>query len=218
MRRFLPAGTALLGFTASGSVANAVPIDFTFTGRLVDFTVPTTDTYQIVAFGAQGGNGSNGRGGRGVAIGGDFSLTVGEIEILQIAVGGAGMSTAFVGGDSGSFVVALDGTPLVIAGGGGGGGTSFDPPLLLPGQDGLTGPDGGSIDSGFDGAGGTGGNGGLGGNNIGGGGGGRFLSAGGSGIPSGGSLQSKHDSWLQSKSPEAREKFRRAFMETLNKF
>jgi hypothetical protein len=28
----------------------------TYTGSLVDFTVPATDAYQILAFGAQGGN------------------------------------------------------------------------------------------------------------------------------------------------------------------
>jgi hypothetical protein len=37
--------------------AGAGPIDFTFTGSLVTFTVPTTGAYRILAFGAQGGDG-----------------------------------------------------------------------------------------------------------------------------------------------------------------
>jgi hypothetical protein len=121
MKRLLLAGTAFLGLAASGSVAHATPFDFTYSGSLVDFTIPTTGTYQILAFGAQGGNFVNGNmfgpGGLGAEIGGDFSLTSGEK--LQIAVGGAGSG---LGGGGGSFVVGPGNTPLVIAGGGGGGG------------------------------------------------------------------------------------------------
>src|SRR5262245_11576258 len=100
MKKPLLAGTAFLAITLSHPAAHADPIvfDFTYTGSLVTFTVPTTDTYQILAFGAQGGAGG-GFGGRGAEIGGDVSLTAGEM--LQIAVGGAGMSN---GGGGGSFV------------------------------------------------------------------------------------------------------------------
>ena len=55
MKRLLLAGTAFLGLAASGSVTHATLFDFTYSGSLVDFTVPTTDTYQTLAFGAQGG-------------------------------------------------------------------------------------------------------------------------------------------------------------------
>jgi hypothetical protein len=55
MKLLLLAGTAFLGLAASGSAARAVPFDFTYTGSLVTFTVPTTDTHQILAFGVQGG-------------------------------------------------------------------------------------------------------------------------------------------------------------------
>ena len=103
MKQFLLAGSAFLGLAVLGSVACAAPIDFTYTGSIVDYTVPTTDTYQIVAYGAQGSNAgfaSNiGTGGLGAEIGGDFSLTVGEE--LQIAVGGAGSDNG--GGGGGSF-------------------------------------------------------------------------------------------------------------------
>ena len=90
MKLVLLAGTALLGLVASGSAARAVPFDFTYTGSLVTFTVPTTETYQILAFGAQGGDSGfpGGTGGLGAEIGGNFALTAGEI--LQIPVVAAG--------------------------------------------------------------------------------------------------------------------------------
>lgn len=79
--------------------------------------MPTTDTYQILASGAQGGNLTSGGtgGGLGAEIDGDFSLAAGEI--LQIAVGGLGMPGAEADGGGGSFVVGPGNTPLVIAGG-----------------------------------------------------------------------------------------------------
>jgi PEP-CTERM motif len=184
LKLLLLAGIAFLGLAASGSAARAVPFDFTYTGSLVTFTVPTTDTYQILAFGAQGGNvpplgigGTVGIGGRGAEIGGDFSLTAGEI--LQIAVGGAGGNGSFndAGGGGGSFIVGPGNTPLVIAGGGGGGGAVVS--SSLPGLGGLTGPDGGSVDFSFpNGNGGKNGNGGEYGHGGGGGGGGFFTAGG----------------------------------------
>jgi hypothetical protein len=151
----LLAGIAFLGFASSVSAAHAMPFDFTYSGGLVDFSVPATGDYQILAFGAQGGSATSGSligvGGLGAQIGGDFRLTVGEI--LQIAVGGAGGDNG--GGGGGSFVVGPGNTPLVIAGGGGGGGL-FSSGMELSGQGGLTGPDGGGS------GGGTGGNGGAG--------------------------------------------------------
>jgi hypothetical protein len=91
MKLLLLAGTAFLGLAAWGSAARAVPFDFTYTGSLVTFTVPTTDTYQILAFGAQGGNGGffpiTSPGGRGAEIGGDFNLTAGET-LQRSPVGG----------------------------------------------------------------------------------------------------------------------------------
>jgi hypothetical protein len=190
MKLLLLAGTAFLGLAAAGSAVRAVPFDFTYTGSLVTFTVPSTGTYQILAFGAQGGNSGAisdgiGVGGSGAEIGGDFSLTAGEV--LQIAVGGAGMSVVTPGrgggsGGGGSFVVGPGNTPLVIAGGGGGGGEFAGG--NTPGGGGLTGPDGGSTSPQFPG--GTGGSGGAGVPSGGGGGGGGFFSAGGGGFFSGG--------------------------------
>jgi hypothetical protein len=191
LKQLLLAGTTFLAIAVSHSAANAAPIvfDFTYTGSLVRFMVPTTDQYQILTFGAQGGNGRAltslqvSQGGQGAEIGGNFSLTAGET--LQIAVGGAGMSTGLVGGGGGgSFVVGPGNSPLVIAGGGGGGGGS----VLGPsgGQGGLTGPDGGGIPAA---AGGTDGNGGGAGTGCGGcGGGGGFFSPGGGGSAGGGAF------------------------------
>jgi hypothetical protein len=176
MKLLFLAGTAFLGLAAAGSAARATPIDFTYTGSLVTFTVPTTDSYQILAFGAQGGNialaGTG--GGLGAEIGGDFSLAAGEV--LQIAVGGAGMPGAGAGGGGGgSFVVGPGNTPLVIAGGGGGSGIIFSSGTPIPGGGGLTGPDGGGDIVNGHPTGGTGGNGGAGGGFLGSGGGGGFF-------------------------------------------
>jgi hypothetical protein len=146
------------------SVAKAAPIVFDYTGSLVTFAVPTTDTYQILAFGAQGGSGpGTDTGGLGAEIGGTFRLTVGEA--LTIAVGGAGASNTGPNshsggaGGGGSFVVGPGNTPLVIAGGGGGAGYSA---LFgnVTGQGGLTGTAGGAVGTIFGGAGGADGNGG----------------------------------------------------------
>jgi hypothetical protein len=100
MKLLLLAGTALLGLAASEPAAHAQRVNFTYTGRLVTYTVPKTGIYQILALGAQGGSGRSpidtiGAGGLGAEIGGEFSLTAGEI--LQIAVGGAGGDNPVLG-------------------------------------------------------------------------------------------------------------------------
>jgi hypothetical protein len=60
MKKLCLVGSALLGVAA----ASATPIDLTFTGTAVTFTVPTTDIYQILASGAQGWNGHFSQYGR----------------------------------------------------------------------------------------------------------------------------------------------------------
>jgi hypothetical protein len=182
MKLRLLGGAAVLLLAAWQPAARATMFDFTYSGALVNFTIPTSDTYQILAFGAQGGTvtffGTVGAGGRGAEIGGDFSLTAGEI--LQIAVGGSGSAVggASGGGGGGSFVVGPGNTPLVIAGGGGGAGHIGG--FAVAGQGGLIGSDGGGIFINGVFNGGTGGNGGGAGFPLGGGGGGGgFLSAGG---------------------------------------
>ncbi len=91
MRNRLLAGASLLALFAWDPAARAAPFDFIFTapGSVVTFTVPVTGTYRILAFGAQGGATTGSfAGGLGAEIGGEFSLTAGEV--LQIAVGGGG--------------------------------------------------------------------------------------------------------------------------------
>jgi hypothetical protein len=139
-------GVMLLALAAAEPSAHAQRFAFSYTGSLVNFTVPINGIYQIIAFGAQGGGSV---GGKGAEIGGNFNLTAGKL--LRIAVGGAGTGR---GGGGGSFVVGGN-APLVIAGAGGGPGHELGTPT--PGGDGLTGPDGGST-CGLNG--GTGGNGG----------------------------------------------------------
>jgi len=156
---------------------------FSYDGAIVQsFTAETTGTYDITAYGGQGGQGGvsfnpvGGTGGLGAEIGGDFSLTAGEI--LQIVVGGAGYGNGngAGGGGGGSFVIeTFDGTsavdtPLLIAGGGGGGGFNNN----KPGYQGGGGQVGGSGQTGSygGGAGGSGGSGGASGGHYGGGGGG----------------------------------------------
>jgi hypothetical protein len=197
MRALLLAATAFLAVAASEPPAHAQRVNFTYTGKLVTWKVPKTGIYQIVAFGAQGGSGAISMlgpvspGGLGAEIGGNFRLIAGEV--LQLAVGGAGGTPDFGGGGGGgggSFVVDPGNTPLVIAGGGGGGFAGFINNFLsLPGQGGLTGPDGGAGagQAGLSGgAGGTGGNGGGAGFFLAGGGVGGFLSAGGTSQSGGG--------------------------------
>ncbi|MEI8192486.1 MAG: glycine-rich protein, partial [Flavobacteriia bacterium] len=80
------------------------------------WTVPSTGTYRIEAFGAQGGGNNN--FGRGAQMRGDFNLTAGQQ--LQILVGQSGGYYQSGSGGGGSFVVTSANLPLVIAGGGGG--------------------------------------------------------------------------------------------------
>jgi hypothetical protein len=146
MRHHLLAGISLAALLAWAPSASAATFPFDFTGMVQTFTVPMTGAYQILAFGAQGGSGgaTGAGGGLGAEIGGDFSLTAGEM--LGIYVGGAGSSYNLGGGagssynlggggGGGSFVIGPSNAKLVIAGGGGG---SYN-----GGGEGLTGTAGG---------------------------------------------------------------------------
>jgi hypothetical protein len=82
---------------------------FNYTGGVVDYIIPLTGTYDIVAAGAQGGGGISVGGGYGAVASGDILLTAGTE--LEIAVAGAGLS-----GDYGAYY-----------GGGGGGSFVFEP-------------------------------------------------------------------------------------------
>jgi collagen type I/II/III/V/XI/XXIV/XXVII alpha len=157
---------------------------FSYDGAIVQtFTVVTTGTYDITAYGAQGGADANGTlGGQGAEIEGTFNLTAGEV--VTIAVGGKGGNGAggepyAGGGGGGTFVIeTFTGTQavttaLVVAGGGGGAYTSV-------GGDAQTGTAGGT---GFGAAGGSDG---LGGASSGPGGGGGGFKGSGAGLTGGG--------------------------------
>jgi hypothetical protein len=106
-------------------------MQFTYSGTVITYTtVPTTGVYDIIGYGAQGGNAlfaaGSYLGGLGAEIGGEISLTAGDI--LEIVVGGAGRGGGVGpggayggGGGGGTFVFDKTTNTLLVAAGGGGG-------------------------------------------------------------------------------------------------
>jgi parallel beta-helix repeat protein len=91
------------------------------------WTVPTTGTYKIEAWGAQGSSATGTTGGLGAYMSGDFELTQGEVVrvlVGQNAPNTPGRENLSSSGGGGSFVVRdpynTNASILVIAGGGGG--------------------------------------------------------------------------------------------------
>ncbi len=129
--RFGPSQTNVNNsYTSGNSLHNQVSIN---TQGFQEWTVPTTGTYRIQAFGAQGGEGANspssrgggGPGGLGARVEGDFSLNAGDV--LVVVVGqegqdGIGNGNCGGGGGGGSFVWLKQNNTLLLAAGGGGGG------------------------------------------------------------------------------------------------
>jgi T5SS/PEP-CTERM-associated repeat protein len=118
-------GVAVFCCTPSLRAQTSNAWDFTYTGSIVNWTVPISGYYDVTAYGAQGGGFSAQTmnsptiyvpGGRGAAVGGRFLLNQGEV--LSILAGGTG--GFFSGGGGGTFVAVSSTTPLVVAGGGGG--------------------------------------------------------------------------------------------------
>jgi len=121
MKFFLLAGVAAATLMAQAAEA----VTFSYTGSIVQWIVPTTGNFRIVASGAQGGFGPNNNiaGGQGVTLAGTFALVSGQQ--LSIAVGGIGQTAIgdfFGGGGGGGSFVLRNGSALLIAGGGGGSG------------------------------------------------------------------------------------------------
>ena len=161
MKRLLLMSASLLALMAAAPIASATT--FLAIGDTVDFRVPATGTYEILAYGAAGGGLEPGKGAK---INGDFSLEAGQV--LQIAVGGEGKTATYgaSGGGGGSFVIGPYSKPLVIAGGGGGSAPKTDSDMA--GYGGQTAKDGGDgqgslIEKGKGGSSGGGGSGGGGG-------------------------------------------------------
>jgi len=149
------------------------------TGTIQTYSVPSTGSYTIEAWGAGGAvNACLGGvvGGLGAYTKGTFSLTAGQQ--LKVLVGQAGSNTSSrAGGGGGSFVTDASNNPLAIAGGGGGGGSS----CASGQQNASTSTSGLNATDARDGKGGINGGGGGGGDSGSGGGGGGLLSAGGTG-------------------------------------
>lgn len=137
--------------------------EVTVSGGIQAWTVPSTGTYIIEAWGARGGekmDSYTATGGNGALMSGEFTLTEGEV--LYILVGQKGgnpngyNTSGGCGGGGGTFVYydANDSYPLIAAAGGGGCGAANE--NRAHGLSGLTTTSGGTED----GTAGTGGNGG----------------------------------------------------------
>jgi hypothetical protein len=97
--------------------------EFPYTGNIVEFTVPTSGTYKIEAWGAVGGGGHTPMGPKG-AYSKSFVL-LNKDERIKILVGEKGYpgknsgNSIYCGGGGGGTFIAKDRTPLCVAGGGG---------------------------------------------------------------------------------------------------
>jgi hypothetical protein len=95
--------------------------EFLYSGRIVDFTVPTSGTYKIEAWGARGGSQSSTTGPLG-AYSKSYVL-LNKDETVQILVGEKGYSGSdypYCGGGGGGTFIAKGNSPHCVAGGGGG--------------------------------------------------------------------------------------------------
>jgi hypothetical protein len=97
--------------------------EFPYTGSIVEFTVPTSGTYKIEAWGARGGSKNSTTGPHG-AYSKSFVL-LNKDERIKILVGEKGYpgcdsgENIYCGGGGGGTFIAKDTTPLCVAGGGG---------------------------------------------------------------------------------------------------
>jgi hypothetical protein len=95
--------------------------EFLYSGRIVNFTVPTSGTYKIEAWGARGGSQSSTTGPLG-AYSKSYVL-LNKDETIQILVGEKGYSGRSnhpnCGGGGGGTFIAKGNSPLCVAGGGG---------------------------------------------------------------------------------------------------
>jgi hypothetical protein len=96
--------------------------EFSNTGRIVDFTVPTSGTYKIEAWGARGADGNSTKTGPLGAYSKSYVL-LNKDEKIQILVGEKGYpgysGYNHCGGGGGGTFIAKGNTPLCVAGGGG---------------------------------------------------------------------------------------------------
>ena len=126
----------------NAGVASSSPdssITYNYTGARQTFTVPSGVTsINIDVRGAQGGTASGYAGGLGARMQGSFTVTPGQI--LDVVVGGVGITSYNSGSGGGGSGVLFGTTPWIIAGGGGGASASN----YEVGGPGLTGTSGGN--------------------------------------------------------------------------
>jgi hypothetical protein len=97
--------------------------EFYYTGNIIEFTVPTSGTYKIEAWGAMGGGGTTLMGPKG-AYSKSF-VVLNKDERIKILVGEKGYpglnsgNAIYCGGGGGGTFIAKGNTPLCVAGGGG---------------------------------------------------------------------------------------------------
>ncbi|TDO25890.1 beta strand repeat-containing protein, partial [Sediminibacterium goheungense] len=164
-------------YAAPTAQANAVSVEFDYTGNIQTFTVPAGVTsITIKGIGADGGNSlsSGVNGGRGASLTGTFAVTPGQTIYMVVGQRGsddfADFGLGAAGGGGGTYISATpfgtpSAVPLMVAGAGGGAAAIVDNNIhananSVDGNYGVTG-DGG------DGALGTGGSGGEAGTNSG---------------------------------------------------
>ena len=173
--RLAPLVKALLLWAPMAHGAMAQTVTFNYTGSAQTYDVAGSGAYQIAVFGAQGGNGANSRqGGAGAEITGVYALQANDV--LNLIVGGQGVSSSYSGGGGGGGSFVFDNTTntlVAVAGGGGGAGSNRGGGLGA-----LTGTAGGTGGGAGAGSGGVNGNGGQANPNYHGGGGGGFFTAG----------------------------------------
>ena len=129
-------------YAESGSGIPSNSLTFSYTGSIVNWTVPPGVTSITVdAWGAAGGYYSGTTPGNGARIVGTFSVSPGNV--LSLLVGQCpGSTTLYSAGGGGSFAALgssyATATPMIVAGGGGGsysGGTGVNAPTSTSGTD-----------------------------------------------------------------------------------
>jgi hypothetical protein len=120
------AGATTAKYYEGQSGSSSSTVLFAYTGADVNWTVPSTSTATIIAWGA-GGGGSSAVGGAGGFISGDISVTAAETLVVKVGGGGiytSGGNYAGVGTGAGGTGIYRSGTVLAIAGAGGGAASS----------------------------------------------------------------------------------------------
>jgi hypothetical protein len=102
--------------TLAVSSAAFAATTFSYTGKIVEWTTPTTGLYAVELWGGKGGGSA---GGLGAEVGGDVELTAGEV--VEVVVAGDGGFACGCGAGGGGASWLYSGNSLIAVAGGGGG-------------------------------------------------------------------------------------------------